>query len=203
MMKKIFDLETQNENLDSKITAGLERLSQVFKVLLWEKAKKQDLTPLQIQLLIFIRYHSKSKATISYLAKEFNITKATVSDTIKILEQKKYVAKKSHFTDLRSQIIVLTNKGLEIIYLIENFANPVYDIVASSAENEKVILWKSIRSIIEHLHHFQIINVQSACIDCFYLLDKNDKKYCSLMQLYLGESGMKIDCNEHKTKRLQ
>ena len=54
---------------------------------------------LQIQLLIFIKHHSKNKATVSYLAKEFNLTKATISDTIKILKQKKYITKTINAND--------------------------------------------------------------------------------------------------------
>jgi hypothetical protein len=40
-MESIFNLDNQNSNLDSKIVAGLDRISQVFKTLLW---KNQRLT---------------------------------------------------------------------------------------------------------------------------------------------------------------
>ena len=65
----VFNLENQNGTLDNKIVAGLERLSQVFRILLWDKAKEHRLSPIQIQLLIFIQYHSSDKTTISYLAR--------------------------------------------------------------------------------------------------------------------------------------
>lgn len=35
----VFNLDKQNSNLDNKIVAGLERLSQVFRILLWKKQK--------------------------------------------------------------------------------------------------------------------------------------------------------------------
>ena len=79
----VFNLNIQNENTGNKIVAGLERLSHVFKTLLWEKAKQHGLSPIQIQLLIFIQYHSDEKNTVSYLAKEFSVTKPTVSDAIR------------------------------------------------------------------------------------------------------------------------
>ena len=59
----VFNLEEQNTNLDSKIVAGLERLSQVFRILLWEKAKEHSLSPIQIQLMIFIQHHSQDKSS--------------------------------------------------------------------------------------------------------------------------------------------
>ena len=66
-MESIFNLNNQNSNLDNKIVAGLDRISQVFKTLLWGKSKTYNLSPIQIQLLIFIEYHSEEKTTISYL----------------------------------------------------------------------------------------------------------------------------------------
>jgi len=87
----VFNLDNQNTNLDYKIVAGLEQLSQVFRILLWEKAKEHSLSPIQIQLLIFIRHHSADKTTISYLAQELNFTKPTISDAIKVLEETQFI----------------------------------------------------------------------------------------------------------------
>lgn len=199
-MKNIFDLEVQNESLDSKIVAGFERLSQVFRVLLWEKAKKYELTPIQIQLLIFIKYHIKTKTTVSYLAKEFNLTKATVSDTIKILEQKKYIQKEVHFKDSRSYTIALTQKGFEMVHLTENFADPVYDIVASASDDDKIILWKNLSSIMQQLHHFEIIQVQSTCFNCSYLIQHDNEMHCKLMGIQLENRDVRLDCSDHKLK---
>ena len=89
----VFNLTEQNFNLESKIVAGLERLSQVFRILLWEKAKENNLSPIQIQILNFVQHHSIEKNTVSYLAQEFNITKSTISDAVKVLEQKNLIKK--------------------------------------------------------------------------------------------------------------
>lgn len=52
MSKSIFDPKNQIKDVSSKIVAGLERISEAFKVLLWEKAKALGLSPIQIQILI-------------------------------------------------------------------------------------------------------------------------------------------------------
>ncbi|SHM30785.1 MarR family winged helix-turn-helix transcriptional regulator [Flavobacterium saccharophilum] len=201
-MKNIFDLETQNDSLDAKITAGFERLSQVFRVLLWEKAKNNDLSPIQIQLLIFIKYHSANKATVSYLAKEFNLAKATVSDSIRVLEQKKYITKVPHTEDSRSSTIALTPEGIQVVDLTENFTDPVYDIIASTAEKDKIILWRSITSFIQQLNHIQIISAQNSCSTCDYFEQENGSNHCRLLQIRLKTEDIKLDCQEHKPARL-
>ena len=105
MEKSIFNPEQQQHDISSKIVVGLERISEVFKVLLWEKAKKVGLSPIQIQLLLFIAFHKQELCNVSHLAKEFNITKPTVSDAIKILAQKEMILKDFSSTDSRSYTI--------------------------------------------------------------------------------------------------
>lgn len=202
-MKSIFDLEIQNGNIDGKITAGFERLSLVFKVLLWKKSKKYDMSPIQIQFLIFIKYHTENRATVSYLAKEFNLTKATVSDTVKILEQKKYVTKKVHSADSRSFTNALTDEGAEVVLLIENYTDALYDIVETVPQNEKLVLWKNISAILQHLNHLQLINIQSTCSNCKYFREEKVGGHCTLMGLRLDSEDIRIDCMDHKPNRLQ
>ena len=76
--KSSFDTEHQNENLNSKITAALERISNALRVLLWNESKENSLSPIQNQILIFLLFHREEYCTVSYLAEEFNITKARV-----------------------------------------------------------------------------------------------------------------------------
>lgn len=201
-MKNIFNLEIQNDSLDAKITVGFERLSQVFRVLLWEKAKKNDLSPIQIQLLIFIKYHATNKATVSYLAKEFNLTKATISDSIRVLVQRNYIFKVPHSQDSRSSTIELTFEGIQVVHLTENFIDPVYDIVASTAENDKIILWRNISSLIQQLNHMQLISAQNSCSTCNYFQQEKDNNYCKLLQIRLKTDDIRLDCPEHKPARL-
>ena len=78
-------------NLESKILNGLERLSEALKALLWEKAKTLGISPIQIQILLFVSNHQTDICNVSYLAKEFNLTKATISDSVNVLLKKKYL----------------------------------------------------------------------------------------------------------------
>jgi len=201
-MKNIFNLETQNNSLDGKITAVFERLSQVFRVLLWEKAKKYDLSPIQIQVLIFIKHHTKNKATVSYLAKEFNVTKATISDTIKILEQKKYITKTVNTTDSRSYTMELTTAGLEMVLLTEDFTDPLFDLISTGSPKDKLVLWKNISSLIQQLHDLQVINVQSTCYNCGYFVQQDGNKHCKLLDIKLETTDIRLDCSDHKPVRL-
>jgi DNA-binding MarR family transcriptional regulator len=192
----VFKLDDQNSNLDKKIVAGLERLSQVFRILLWEKAKEHSLSPIQIQLLIFIKHHSQDKSTVSYLAQEFNLTKPTISDAIKVLEQKKIIKKSIDANDTRSYTIQLTAAGIKIVAETEDFANPLTEIVSKSNQADKLVLWESIYSLISQLNKLQIISVQRTCFNCKHYSMKNKNPFCSLLEQKLQVQDIRIDCKE-------
>lgn len=192
----IFNLDDQNAALDKKIVAGLERLSQVFRILLWEKAKAFGLSPIQIQLLIFIQHHSADKATVSYLAKEFNLTKPTISDAIKVLEQKALIEKFADTIDTRSYSIRLTSKGQNIVSQTENFADPLASMMATTSEADQVILWRNISGLILQLNRLQIISVQRMCFNCMHYALKNKIHFCNLLKIQLQTPDIRIDCPE-------
>ena len=60
-MESIFNLNNQNSNLDNKIVAGLDRISQVFKTLLWGKSKTYNLSLLKINYLFLLSIIAKKK----------------------------------------------------------------------------------------------------------------------------------------------
>ncbi len=192
----VFNLDDQNASLDNKIVAGLERLSQVFRILLWEKAKEFSLSPIQIQLLIFIQHHSEDKTTISYLAQEFNFTKPTISDSIKVLEQKKLIKKYTDSIDTRSYIIKLTLAGKKVVNVAENYANPLTSIIANTNETDKVILWQNISTLIIQLNKLEIISVQRSCFNCKHYSTKNKTHFCNLLNQKLNTEDIRIDCGE-------
>lgn len=192
----VFNLKYQNTSLDNKIVAGLERLSQVFKVLLWDKAKKYGLSPMQIQLLIFIQHHTSDKSTVSYLAQEFNVTKPTISDAVKVLEQKKIIKKKADTGDTRSYTIQLTTAGKNIVLDTEHFVNPVTEVIAGISQPEKIVLWQNIIRLINQLHQTGTITVQRTCHYCKHFSAKNKTPYCKLLEQKLLVQDIRIDCAE-------
>jgi len=192
----LFDLTEQNSNLDFKIVAGLERLSQVFRILLWEKAKEYSLSPIQIQLLIFIHHHSSEKSTISYLSKEFNLTKPTISDAIKVLEEKKLIKKFTDNTDTRSYTIQLTALGKRIAADVENYADPFSDILKQCTPEDKLTLWENITHMIVKLNQREIISIQRTCFNCIHYTIKGEIHFCNLLVQALPSENIRIDCPE-------
>lgn len=199
MKQSAFDVTHQNLNIESKIVASLERVAQAFRVLLWEESKTFSLSPIQIQVLIFLLYHSDEKRKVSYLAHEFNLTKATISDTVKTLEQKKLIVKEFESHDSRSYKIYLTPEGTATAQKIAMFTQQIQAPIDRMEATEKENLLFSLLNIIKHLNQTGVITIQRMCFSCqHYQTDATTQShYCHLLQSKLEPTELRVDCNEH------
>lgn len=202
MSKSDFDLIHQNQSTESKIVASLERIAQAFRVLLWQESKEFSLSPIQVQVLIFLLYHSEEKRKVSYLADEFNMTKATISDTIKTLEQKNLITKEYEQHDTRSYIIHLTKKGKDIADKTSFFTKEIRTPIDKLHQDDKENLLLSLLNIIQHLNKSEVITIQRMCMSCSYYQpsDKGQKHFCKLLNQNLHVTDLRIDCTEHELK---
>lgn len=191
-----FDLELQQSDLASKIIIGLERVAEIFRVMLWEKAKRLNLSPIQIQLLIFLRYHGEESSTISSLAREFNLSKPTVSDAVSALGNKGLIDRKGNPIDTRSYSIRLTIKGIKIVRETEKFADPLKQIVAGLSDAEIEKFWSVLSQIIYQSNQASLVSVQRMCFNCKFYGSKARTSYCHLLARKLRPRDIRIDCPE-------
>lgn len=199
-MKSPFDLNQQNTKIESKIVVALERISEAFRVLLWSKSKENSLSPIQIQILIFLLFHSEEKCKVSYLAEEFNMTKATISDSIRVLLKKELVQKFNNPSDTRSYIIGLTNQGKQIAEKSANFTLNIEQPLSSLPEDQKKDILAGLLKVIYQLNKAGVITIQRMCFTCSYYQNENNEHFCKLLQSKLASKELRIDCPEHEFK---
>lgn len=195
-MQSAFDLN--NQRTESKIVVALERISEAFRVLLWQKSKEYGLSTIQIQLLIFLNFHNSEKCTVSYLAQEFNMTKATVSDSLRILEHKKLIDKYDNPEDSRSYYIKLTKSGSDIAHQTSGFAQALENPLKALPENQKTSILEGLTKIIFDLNQTGIISIQRMCYTCKHYRKDGTRHFCSLLQAELKSEEIRLDCPEHQ-----
>lgn len=200
MSKSVFNPEEQNLDISSKIVVGLQRVSEAFKVLLWEKAKLIGLSPIQIQLLIFISYHKAALCNVSHLAKEFNVTKPTISDAIKALDKKKLVFKDHCTPDSRSYLIRLSELGKIVVLNINDFSGSLHTIVKDMPEYEQESFYKTLSTVIYKLNKDDILQEQRTCFTCKFYSKNDSTHYCNLLNKQLYSSEIRLDCSEFENE---
>jgi DNA-binding MarR family transcriptional regulator len=191
------DFNLLNQTTESKIISSFERITQTFRVLLWQESKKYNLSPIQIQILIFLYTHSDNKRKVTYLSDEFNMTKATISDAIKSLEQKKLITKDFIEYDTRSYIIQLTTKGKNIANKTSFFTQQLYEPLNKLELKDKENMFLGLLSIIKHLNKNGLITIQRMCYSCSYYQTSNKKHFCKLLNQELKNTELRLDCPEH------
>ena len=197
MKESAFNPAQQEKDISSKIVAGLERVSEVFKILLWEKAKMVGLSPIQIQVLIFIAFHKRNLCKVSHLAKEFNVTKPTVSDAVRILDKKGLIKKDYSSADSRSYYIGLSDSGQEIVTTTNDFSNPLKKEINGFSPSELESLFATISQLIYKLNRNGILSVQRTCYGCKFYEKKQKGDFCNLLQKELLKKEIRLDCPEY------
>ena len=191
--------QNKNQNLDRSIVLALERVSQVFRTLLWDYGKKKKLSPIQIQFLVHISAHSKKYSSVSEMARTFNLTAATVSDAIKSLEKKGLVQKIVSRRDGRKFPISLTKEGLTMANHLANWYSPMLDHIQNFPNETREAVLIFLLKLVESLKENQLLEEIKTCLSCRYLANQSDAKnnqitYCLLRKVSLNIGELRLNC---------
>lgn len=197
MIKSPFNPSDPLQSQEGKIIVALERISEAFRVLLWNEGKDHGLSPIQLQLLIFLLFHPPEKCKVSFLAAEFNMTKATISDSVKTLLQKALVQKTEDVQDTRSFTLSLTKEGRQIARKAASFASVMEQPLATLSPEQKDAMLSGLLQLIRQLNEAGIITVQRMCFSCRYYSQVKGHHYCALLQARLAAADLRVDCPEH------
>lgn len=195
-------MKTDMSDIDSRIVSALEKLTQIQRILLWDKAKIEGLSPIQIQILIYIKRYKGEQCRVSNLAREFDLTKATISDAVKTLDEKALISKSQKKSDKRSYVIDLTERGKEVVGRIENWQRILVDHIKFFSSDKKEIIMVFLMELIKSLYDDGIISISRMCIACENFvkdLDSNNQKhFCRLTGKTLMNNDLNIGCLHYK-----
>jgi DNA-binding MarR family transcriptional regulator len=197
----LFNLAEQ-QAIDSNITAGLERLAQALRVLLWQAAKHHGLSPLQVQVLVYLKHHPAQDRRVSQLAESFDLSKATVSEAITALEQKGYLKRKPSMQDARVSFLELTASGRELADDLESWADTFKSQLVELDYDKRLELTHTLMALIGHLQEAGIITVARMCRTCrFFQTDVQNHEaghYCKLLAKPLAQHELRLDCPDYE-----
>jgi DNA-binding MarR family transcriptional regulator len=205
MGKKEFN-QLSPSHVDKMIIVALERVSQVFRTLIWEHAKKENLSPIQIQFLLYIASHPGRYSTVSQIAREFNLTPATVSDAVKTLEFKKLINRMLSRKDKRKHLLVLTKSGQNITRNLKHWVDPINEHLEQFTEIErKKILNFLIRFLIS-LGEANLLQEVKTCFSCNYFDEHEsempEKSGCILRNGPLNDLDFRLNCPSYKSTNI-
>ena len=205
-MSSVFDPSAQHGDVDSKVVAALERLGEVFRFLLREKAQEHNLSPIQARFLVYLLHHGVELRRVSQLAREFGLSQATVSDAVDSLEAKGFIGRERWPEDRRVVTLRLTPEGELLAAELSTWADPIREHLRHSSPEEREIVMRFLMRLIGSLQRAGVITVARMCVTCrFFQRDAHpgaaSRHHCGLLDVPLAGSDLRIDCPEHELIR--
>ncbi|GJM42787.1 MAG: hypothetical protein DHS20C20_30690 [Ardenticatenaceae bacterium] len=197
MTNFVFDPKSHEDDTAAKIVFALERLSHLFRIHWWEQNKAFSLSPLQMQIVIALRFQPQ-KNSVTFIANYLDLTNATVSDAVRMLVKKGYIEKKSDGEDGRRHHLTLTELGRNTAEGLALFGNQIRDFVSSQPNQESFL--ESLLHLMKSLQEHQFIPLQQMCTTCRFLRSgiADAAYYCQLLEKPLGTEDLRVHCLEYE-----
>ena len=196
-MPNIFDPHQQSDHPASKLLFAFDRIAEVTRVQFWEKATSLGLTPLQIKTLLFLEGHQKDGLNnVSALAREFQLSKPTISETIRLLLKKSLVIKVKDPADGRAYCLELSAAGKKVVSEASTFSQPILGVLNQVEEKEQASLYKHLLDLLSRFQQEGLIPIQRMCSNCQHFTRSDGLSYCSLLELQLKTIDLRVNCPE-------
>lgn len=188
------------------IELALEQLAVVFRTLLWEQAKLQGLSPIQIQFLFYIGGAIPGENTVSALAKRFNLTQATVSGAVTTLVRKGLLTKEAEKQDRRKTILATTPAGKQMLRKLNEWNRQLLSLIDDFPLQMRQTVIIFLLQLLESLRDNKILAVAQSCFSCMHLLPENlpeevDQYFCLYRNESFNNIDLQVDCPNYKTKK--
>lgn len=205
-MKSVFHPASQHGDVDSKIVAALERLSEAIRTLLWTENRETHLSPIQMQFLIHCFFQPRERRTVSQLAEYFHLTPATVSDAVRVLETKGLLKREPDPDDRRIAYLNLTPAGIALADRVSFWAEPIRRALEGIENSKKLATMETLMEMIARLYEMRVISIAQMCIICANFHEnpsptENAPYYCALRGQPMEVNHLRLDCPAYRSLR--
>lgn len=190
-------------NLDENIIAILDKIADIRRAMLWKVSERYNLTPLQIQILQYIKSCSSSRnITPTDIVKELYVSKATTSSAVKTLLEKEMINKNLNENDSRSYHLALTKKAIRVLSEIENTTDDITQYLAGSTFDDKKLALKVLTQFVTAMHRDGVIDYVALCLNCEYCTRLSAHTFqCRLTGRKFEYDGINVGCCNFADKR--
>lgn len=182
-------------SIDQKITIALEKLSGALNYILRNAAELKGLSALQLQFLDFLGRFPDDVKTVSAIAREFNLTKGTVSEAVKTLETKGLVKKIYGGEDGRTHIIRPTQEGITAASGSIRVRGVLAEIISSIKTESKDVIYSFLVEIISSLSAGEHLPYARICFNCENRFERSDGSFeCRITGNILEGPSIELTC---------
>lgn len=198
----------------ARLAEAMERLGEVSRVLLRQAATAEGLSVTQAQVLLRLRATADEPAqhgTVA-LARWLDVSAATVSDTIRALEQKGLVRRRTDSADPRRIAVRPTRLGVAATRRLARWSEPVSaalteSVAAATGDSTSAGLGELLEAALGAIAELQargVVTVARTCVRCrFFDPSERDGSpyWCDLLDAPLAPATLRLDCADFQAGR--
>lgn len=183
-------------NTQSALYIYLERIRNLVRAREWELARRFDLQPVQMRMLHYLGRCNRYSNTPAGVGDYVQLTKGTVSQSLKVLEARGYIEKRTDPRDRRQLRLVVTDAGRAVLeHLPLPFLRDVADELGAAETEETLAVLGRLLVAMQGVNDGRGFGV---CHTCAYhrALD-GDHFRCGLTGKTLSAPEAEQICREH------
>lgn len=177
----------------------VERLSELFRIDTRQAGVGHGLQPVQLEVLHYLSICNRFSDTPMAVTEYLGQTKGTVSQTIKVLENKGLVSKIVDQEDKRVTHLALSTQGKRLINQLVP-TTMVVNACKALPEKTQSQIASSLNQLLSALLESNDLKTFGACHSCRYNSQSGEEGYyCNLAQQPLTLDDVKMICREHES----
>jgi len=192
-----FDANT--EPLARRIATGLHKVGLAMKQQAWQQANEEGLSATQGQILAALV--TSRALTGTELSEVLGVTLPTISDSVRILVEKKLVTKSADPRHPRASLLTPTARGAALGERARSWPEFLGDAVASLSPEEQRVFYVATVKMIRMLQEQGLVPLSGMCVTCTHFRPNVHAgaapHHCALVDAPLAGDQLRIDCPEH------
>ena len=182
----------------TKIYDYIERIAELQRADSRRCTAEFGLQPVQLEVLHYLSICNQFSDTAKALTEYLGQTKGSVSQTLKVLENKGYLCKVADLSDGRITHLQVTESARQLLQ--KAIPSPLFTVACKGLTEQKNIqIESSLKELLEALLGSNNMKTFGVCSSCRYNTHKGGSEYyCELLNTPLQHSAEQLICIEHQ-----
>lgn len=193
-----FDEHT--EPVPTRIAAGLHKIGLAMKQQSWQQANEEGLSATQGQILAALVGHGALTGT--ELSERLGVTLPTISDSVRVLVEKKLVTKSPDPRHSRASLLTPSKRGAALGARARSWPEFMADAVADLSTEEQGAFLGGVMKMIRSLQEQGLVPLSGMCLTCTQfrpnVREGATPHQCALVDAPLADEQLRLDCPEHE-----
>ncbi|MFC1500353.1 MarR family winged helix-turn-helix transcriptional regulator [Candidatus Zixiibacteriota bacterium] len=196
----VFDQAHRAESLPARIALTLLENGVAAQASKTIAARNEGLPTLQASLLIHMHTFNGNGSTVGVLADRMQLTPPTISDSMKALVRKGLLTRKKSEEDGRVAYFHLTNKGHELAYRLQTWADPIEESIRGLTRKQQLDLLGALTRVLRDQVDAGFAPAEAMCVSCGYfrtVSEEGQRFYCERRDELISLEELCTDCPNH------